>query len=762
MTLETSTVQANEVVKAEDWDFGLTAQVKNIGVALASVLESRQSFVIGGKITPYAGGGLNLSIAPLFGVANSTLNNFLDTSKMEPIPVSPSPGEDRIDIVEAQGEWEEFDQQQRAFMDFETNIQTFQTIATKKRNKVNVRVKAGTPGSVVAPEVSDGWVKLAEIHIQADMVDITEDNIKNITADVAGLENTEWTNDKTATYNIGYISDVNQRFRTAHAADGTHKDKSINTQAMAIGTSANELNGSVLPSGKAVTVSGQSVGATTAVADVINIICQKVTDIWDKYLKNGNYQLNGEVAISDVVGDTGLTKAIKVGAAGDGTGYIKLADKVVLTFTGGSIRASADYVATDPLDLVTKTITDDIKIIITKLRQEFESFVASIGSSLEYSNTLLSRYKVDPTTIQAVSTANIDTLSGRQIVDGVSLETGYPVLLVGQNNKAENGLWEVQTGAWNRLPAQNSADTYRYKYFSSQNGTNKGKLYYCPSELTTYTPDVTPFSFYEANVAVAPIQNTMVMRDSSGRISDFDAFKKEVLLDAHPVGSLYWSSKPTNPAELFGGTWKQIKDRFIYAKGDSSTADSTGGASSVTLTEGNLPAHTHSFTPAGSIKMNSHTHSFTPSGSIKMNGHTHGLNSHTHSFSATTGSGGSHKHNVEVYNSASGGGKDWRRFPPSYDGEQNTYGSNSYSDTGYIQSAGSHTHTVSGTTGANSGNTASTTSTGSFTGTAGTTGGTTSTGSFTGTAGTTGSKGSGQAVSIMPPYVVKYCWERTA
>ena len=48
----------------------------------------------------------------------------------------------------------------------------------------------------------------------------------------------------------------------------------------------------------------------------------------------------------------------------------------------------------------------------------------------------------------------------------------------------------------------------------------------------------------------------------------------------------------------------------------------------------------------------------------------------------------------------------------------------------------------------------------SFTGTSKTTGSTTPT--FIGTAGTTGSNGSGTSFSILPPYVVKYCFERTA
>ena len=34
--------------------------------------------------------------------------------------------------------------------------------------------------------------------------------------------------------------------------------------------------------------------------------------------------------------------------------------------------------------------------------------------------------------------------------------------------------------------------------------------------------------------------------------------------------------------------------------------------------------------------------------------------------------------------------------------------------------------------------------------------------SFSGTAGYTGANGSGTSFSVLPPYIVKYCWERTA
>lgn len=53
----------------------------------------------------------------------------------------------------------------------------------------------------------------------------------------------------------------------------------------------------------------------------------------------------------------------------------------------------------------------------------------------------------------------------------------------------------------------------------------------------------------------------------------------------------FWvSNDPTSPAEMFGGTWEQIKDKFILAAGDTYAAGSTGGEESVKLVNANIPA----------------------------------------------------------------------------------------------------------------------------------------------------------------------------
>ena len=65
------------------------------------------------------------------------------------------------------------------------------------------------------------------------------------------------------------------------------------------------------------------------------------------------------------------------------------------------------------------------------------------------------------------------------------------------------------------------------------------------------------------------------------------------LAKLYPVGSIYLSVNATNPAELFGGTWERLKDRFLLAAGDSYAAGSTGGEAQHTLTVDEMPSHAH-------------------------------------------------------------------------------------------------------------------------------------------------------------------------
>lgn len=69
-------------------------------------------------------------------------------------------------------------------------------------------------------------------------------------------------------------------------------------------------------------------------------------------------------------------------------------------------------------------------------------------------------------------------------------------------------------------------------------------------------------------------------------------------LDIYPVGSIYMSVNSTDPSTLFGGTWQRIQDTFLLCAGSTYSAGSTGGSSSVTLNENQIPGHRHILTPS--------------------------------------------------------------------------------------------------------------------------------------------------------------------
>lgn len=68
---------------------------------------------------------------------------------------------------------------------------------------------------------------------------------------------------------------------------------------------------------------------------------------------------------------------------------------------------------------------------------------------------------------------------------------------------------------------------------------------------------------------------------------------KKLIDYIYPIGSIYMSVNATSPANLFGGSWTQLKDRFLLGAGSTYTAGSTGGAATHKLTVAEMPKHAH-------------------------------------------------------------------------------------------------------------------------------------------------------------------------
>jgi hypothetical protein len=142
-----------------------------------------------------------------------------------------------------------------------------------------------------------------------------------------------------------------------------------------------------------------------------------------------------------------------------------------------------------------------------------------------------------------------------------------------------NGVEPDQTGnvQLDTAPTNHaSADTI----FGIGNNTNYGHVrisdLYNSSHSSSTGYAASPFAVKKAyDLAAAALPATGTAKDSAklgGKTWD------ERLLDVYPVGSIYMSVNSSSPASLFGGTWEQLKDRFMLGAGDTYAAGSTGGA----------------------------------------------------------------------------------------------------------------------------------------------------------------------------------------
>lgn len=103
--------------------------------------------------------------------------------------------------------------------------------------------------------------------------------------------------------------------------------------------------------------------------------------------------------------------------------------------------------------------------------------------------------------VRVATTANI-TLSGLQTIDGVSLVAGDRVLVKDQTNAAENGIYVVSAGTWNRaddFDELTPIDEIKGAYVPAIEGTqNQGKLFVCASSPTTLGTDPINFVFFNS------------------------------------------------------------------------------------------------------------------------------------------------------------------------------------------------------------------------------------------------------------------------
>lgn len=142
-----------------------------------------------------------------------------------------------------------------------------------------------------------------------------------------------------------------------------------------------------------------------------------------------------------------------------------------------------------------------------------------------------------------------------------------------------------------------------------------------------------------------PVQEQLSSGDSVaelfGKISTFMKTMEEggltggIMNKVYPVGSIYMSVNPNDPAELFGGIWSRWGSGRVPVGVDDQQdefkdVEQIGGENMHVLTTAELAAHTHI--------QELHNHVQLP--------HSHSLAGHTHSFSSSTDAAGNHTHTL--------------------------------------------------------------------------------------------------------------------
>ena len=142
----------------------------------------------------------------------------------------------------------------------------------------------------------------------------------------------------------------------------------------------------------------------------------------------------------------------------------------------------------------------------------------------------------------------------------------------------------------------------------------------------------------------------------------------------YPVGSIYMSTKSTNPSTYFGGTWVawgsgRVPVGINTSDSNFNTVEKTGGASTVALTTAQMPSHSHAKGSLATATAGAHTHNIqnqkaawgTNSGNRVLIDATSGYTAVTNK---TTTSGGAHTHTISGSTAAAGSGSAHNNLQP--------------------------------------------------------------------------------------------------
>ena len=184
-------------------------------------------------------------------------------------------------------------------------------------------------------------------------------------------------------------------------------------------------------------------------------------------------------------------------------------------------------------------------------------------------------YDASATDITWMNTVNLDEIHGEIVESDAELQkqiTKNKNDLIAVDNKVSSLATVATTGSYNDLKDKPNIPTNLATVATTGSYNDLKDKPNIPTKLAT--------------VATTGSYNDLIDKPNMPTL-------EEIKLSLYPVGSIYMSINATSPETLFGGTWEQLKDKFLLGAGDTYTAGNTGGEASHTLTIDELPSHDH-------------------------------------------------------------------------------------------------------------------------------------------------------------------------
>ncbi len=320
-----------------------------------------------------------------------------------------------------------------------------------------------------------------------------------------------------------------------------------------------------------------------------------------------------------------------------------------------STAAAGAYTMLDKLNSTNGYFTDGVYQNKRLLQYTAKSTVDANTNAVTKSATLLD----ESGNSQFPGTVTAQTFSGNAIKDGNGniITDSYAVRKVissgSFNSVLEPGLYTMRTSSVSDAPPD---------------GGNYHGLIVLKSDTGNFTEQIA-FKEGSTNLYVRYYNNNNNKSDWKKLITEDDLLNK-----TYPIGSIYMSVNSTSPATLFGGTWVRWGNGRIPVGVDTSqtefnTVGKTGGEKTHTLTEAEMPQHSHTIA-AKTVETalnGAHSHTLKYSKTANTNGSGARINGDGTLEAYAMNSSGAHTHNVTIpahTTDAKGSGTAHNNLPP--------------------------------------------------------------------------------------------------